>query len=373
MNVLFVSNDPLIFIADSAVRNRLRAYAAYFNELHVVSVAAPGTEKIEEENLFLYPVITPKAFRVVRLARMARAVIRARSIVVVSAQDPFEHGLAALCATLGTPALLHVQAHTDFLSRYFARESFKNRLRVLVARPVLWFSDGLRVVSERIKQSIRARYGLAAPEASVIPVSLPDGVGTAVPLPQNAYMFSLITASRLEPEKHVEDILAALVLARRKYPGIGLFIAGEGSLREPLTQRALELGISENVMFLGARTDVRGLMQSAQAYVCASAYEGYGLSLIEAALAGLPIVTTDVGVVGDVLIPETDVLTFAVGNSEALAEHMLRLIDKATLCENLSTHAKRAAEAHVMLYKNQPALVAADIARVVGNDSISRP
>ncbi len=104
----------------------------------------------------------------------------------------------------------------------------------------------------------------------------------------------------------------------------------------------------------------------------APAHEGYGLGLVEAALAGLPIVTTNVGIAGDVLSPGVGALIAPVGVPERLAEEMLRMIENKPLAELLSRQARTAAEMHIAAFKNQPALVAADIARLAGNDSMSR-
>jgi len=121
MKVLFVSNDPTIFVATSAAHARMRAYAAFIGELHIVSAAPRGAREEQEGNLFLHPVHSWKLFRIRALASRAHALIIKYGIEVVSAQDPFEHGLAALRALRDTNAKLHVQVHTDFLSPWFVR------------------------------------------------------------------------------------------------------------------------------------------------------------------------------------------------------------------------------------------------------------
>src|SRR3989344_3548115 len=119
-------------------------------------------------------------------------------------------------------------------------------------------------------------------------------------LPEHQFTFTLIAVGRLEPEKRIEDILAALKLVAKQYPMVGLFIVGEGSERGRLERMARHLGLGDKVIFLGERPDVRALIASAQAFIQASAYEGYSRTLIEAALAKVPIITTDVGIVGEV-------------------------------------------------------------------------
>ncbi|MEK7077017.1 MAG: hypothetical protein AAB967_02180, partial [Patescibacteria group bacterium] len=122
MKILFVSNDPTLFDVTSSTRARMRAYAALMGELHIVSVANLGAREEQEGNLFLYPVHAWKIFRVRSLAKRARALILQYGIEAVSAQDPFEHGLAALRAVRGTTTKLHIQVHTDFLSPWFVNK-----------------------------------------------------------------------------------------------------------------------------------------------------------------------------------------------------------------------------------------------------------
>ncbi len=365
VKALFLSNDPTLFDPASAARARLRAYAVHIGEVHLVSRAPLHGRDAVDGPLHLHAVHAPKGLHLIAIARLARRLVRALDIAVVSAQDPFEYGVAAWCAARGTNAKLHLQAHTDFCSPYFVRGSVKNRIRVLCAGFLLRRATGIRAVSTRIRTAIARRYRRHAP-ITVIPVTLPARVPLPTPLPTNDFMFSLITLSRLEPEKRIEDLLAALVLVRRQYPGVGLFIVGEGSRRRALMLRARALGLRDHVRFLGWRTDGWSLMESAQAYVSASAYEGYGLSLLEAALGRVPVVTTDVGIVGEVLVPETSALVSRVGDVEALARNILRLIEKNDLRAALALAAREAAEREVAEYADQPALIARDLRATAG-------
>ena len=224
MKVLFVSNDPTIFDAASAARARMRAYAEALGELHIVSSANLSAQEEQDGNLFLHPVFSWKIFRVRALALRAHALILEYGIEVVSAQDPFEHGLAALRAVAGTDAKLHVQVHTDFLSPWFTRSGnwrspsvrmpLLNRWRRRIALRVLAEASGIRVVSERIKASLRESYGNSIVEPTVIPVVVDPVVPEPSRLPPHPWFtFVLIAVGRLEPEKRIEDILAALKLA----------------------------------------------------------------------------------------------------------------------------------------------------------------
>lgn len=384
MKVLFISNDPTIFDAMSASHTRMRAYAALMGELHILSSADKDAKEEQEGNLFLHPVHTLKLFRVRALAERAHALILKHTIEIVSAQDPFEHGLAALRAVRGTQARLHIQVHTDFLSPWFIkggtwRTSFLNRYRRRIADRVLSAADGIRTVSERVRSSLIARYGsrpsemkpeshgAGIPEPSVIPVAIDSQVPTPVPLPAHLFTFSLIAVGRLEPEKRIEDILLALKLIPAHYSMIGLFIIGAGSQRRTIERKARRLGLTDKVIFLGERYDARALMASAQAFIQASAYEGYSRTLVEAALARVPIITTNVGIVGEVFKENEDVLAAPVADPIALSLNIIRFVEDTSLRLQLPIHAKVAARAHLAAQGNLVQRIRDDLQHVLQN------
>lgn len=375
MKVLFVSNDPTIFEPTSAARARMHAYAAAIGELHIVSSASTAALDVQEGGLFLHPVHSSKFFRVYTLARRAHALILEYGIEVVSAQDPFEHGLAALRAVRDTDARLHIQVHTDFLSPWFLKSDtarsfmqlpFLNRSRQKIADRVLPAARGIRVVSGRVKASLIARYGNRISEPSVIPVAVDRTVPEPVPLPAHPFTFALIAIGRLEPEKRIGDILITLKMVLAKYPMAGLFVVGEGRERARLERMTRTLGLEGKVIFLGERADARGLMRSAQVFIQASAYEGYGRTLIEAALARVPIITTDVGIVGEVLKDAEEVLVAPVADPMTLAHHVGLLLEGNEIRQELPIHAAAAAHAHLDAVGDLPARIAADLAQVVG-------
>jgi glycosyltransferase involved in cell wall biosynthesis len=239
-----------------------------------------------------------------------------------------------------------------------------NRWRRQIADHVLPKANGIRVVSERVKASLMERYGARIPEPSVIPVTVDAVVPEPVRLPAHpGFTFSLIAVGRLEPEKRIEDILAALKLVVPYYPMAGLFIVGEGSERTRLERMVHRLGLDTNVLFLGSRSDARGLMRSAHAFIQASAYEGYGRTLIEAALSKVPIITTDVGIVGEVFKGYEDVLSVPVADPTALSLSIVGLIEDMQVRVELPAHAEATALAHLATVGNLPERIASDIAQ----------
>lgn len=378
MKALFLGSDPTLFLPESAAFKRMLTYAENIGELHIVSGAAK-TQHSEVSSgtgkLVLHGIRAPKIFLPGLLSKKTHKLILKEGIEIVSAQDPFEHGEAALKAVKGTDAKLHLQVHTDFLSPWYLRgEIFRgpkvpvpvlNKIRRKIADKILPHADGIRVVSERVKASLIEKYGDRIPEPTVIPIVVSLAAPQQIALPAHQFTFALIAAGRLEPEKRIEDILYAIARIVAEYPSLGLFIVGSGRERSKLERMADGLGIRDRVIFLGERgADAPGLMASAQAFIQASAYEGYGRTLIEAALAKVPIITTDVGIVGEVFKGYEDVLAAPVGDPAALATHIAGLIEDAQARKSLVFEAEKAAREHLAKYPDLAALITADLASV---------
>jgi glycosyltransferase involved in cell wall biosynthesis len=358
MKALFLSDDATMFDEASATRARMRAYASAIGELHILS---RGTRDADDGPLHLHALRGGRIRALLSAPLCAKRIIREKGIEVVSAQDPFERGLAALMATRGTGAKLHVQVHTDFLSPHFPRESALNRARVLIASFVLPNADAVRAVSGRVARSLSARYGI---HAAVLPITVEAGDAPPSALPRS-WPFTLITAARLEKEKRVGDIIAALVTSGAAEAG--LLVVGDGSERPKLERLAKRLKAEDRVAFLGWRTDLPGLLKSAHAYIQASSYEGYGRSLIEAAAAGLPLIATDAGLAGEAFLDRRSMLMAKVGDVPALAGHIRTLAGDPALRERLAKAAREAAAAYVGRFEDQPAMIRDDLSRALSS------
>ena len=139
--------------------------------------------------------------------------------------------------------------------------------------------------------------------------------------------FVWLAVGRFERAKDYPNMLRAFagVVARR--PEARLIIAGQGTLQREAEQLVAELRIADRVHFLGVRKDISALMNAADAYVMSSAWEGTPMVLLEAGATGLPIVATAVGGNGEVVVDGQTGFLVPPGDSEALMQAMLRLMD----------------------------------------------
>lgn len=108
-------------------------------------------------------------------------------------------------------------------------------------------------------------------------------------------------AGRLNREKGYDLLLRAFRHLLDRFPNLCLEIAGSGPLLGKLQKMVAALGLEGKVVFRGYIKDMRSFLAGLDIFMLSSHYEGFGLVLIEAMAAGLPVVATDVGGVAEVL------------------------------------------------------------------------
>lgn len=331
MHVLMISTDKKIFDPDSAVAERMHEYGARMDALDIVVLSTKKHESLSlAENTTAHSTnARTKIGAIFSAIRLGKAILHAAGDdIVITSQDPFETGVVARQLAKRYNVPYQVQIHTDLYSPHFVRHSLKNRIRLLFAPAVLKGASCIRVVSDRIKQSLMAKH--------YTPVVLPiyvdiEHIANAEPthdLKKEYPQFTthILMAGRLEPEKRYEDALRAFAKVAEKHSQAGLVIAGEGSRRGELERLADILGVARNVIFLGAVDDVHAYMHTADIFFHTALYEGYGLALVEAAASGLPIVTTDVGIVGEVLRNEKNALVCHPTDTRCLVDRLSFLV-----------------------------------------------
>ena len=162
--------------------------------------------------------------------------------------------------------------------RYVDR-AFARRARRLIA-----ISDAVRLFLERAghdpRKLITIRYGLdELPPAPSSPTPAEAGIPADAPL--------ALAVGRLIEQKDHETLLLAFARVRAEHPDARLAILGGGPLEAETRALAESLGIGDAVSLPG-RTEIRDWLERADVFVHTSRWEGFGIVLLEAMLAGLP-------------------------------------------------------------------------------------
>ncbi len=158
-----------------------------------------------------------------------------------------------------------------------------------------------------------------------------------LPLDQLVILF----VGRLTAVKRPDRLIKAMTLVLERKSDVVLAIAGEGNLLEEARQLAEPLGTA--VRFLGWQKDITALYSTADCMVLTSDNEGMPVTLIEAAMAGVPSVTTDVGSTREVVLDEVTGLVVEPGAS-AVADGLIRMFDD-DLRHRMGEAARQRAEA----------------------------
>ena len=331
------STDRSILSADSDSQKRMLEYGKIFDELHIIVLnQGPGAGNRAAGNVFFYPVnIRFKPLYFWRAYQIGKKIIRNRKLdignSVITAQDPFETGLVGWLLKIKFRLPLQLQIHTDVFSPYFGRESFKNKLRVLLAKFLLPKADGIRAVSERIKQSLTSNVRGQLSNVSVLPIFVDiekirnENIKTDLHKKYPNYDFIILMASRLTMEKNIGMAIEAMREIVKKYPKTLLLVVGEGPESDGLKVQSQKLKVNNNVIFENWTEDLISYYKTADLFLLTSNYEGYGRTVIEAMAAELPVAMADVGLAGELLINDLNGRVVPIENSNVLAETILEL------------------------------------------------
>lgn len=322
MRILMISTDRTAFEAGSPTRRRMETYAKAVGILDIIvfSLRRHGHQKIQHGQLTICP--TDSRLRLLYGWNALMSPCLKERIDAVTVQDPFEVGLLGLVISWYLKIPLHVQIHTDLYAPAFRQHSFLNRARLVIAFFVLRRADRIRVVSERIRRSVELRVReKTRSQISVLPIFVDIDHFKKAQAPTElverfaSFKKKVLVVSRLESEKHVA--LAISSFAEGAPNDACLIILGDGSGRGSLQVLAESLGIKARVFFEGRR-DPAPYYALADLVLVPSYYEGYCMTIIEALAAGVPVISTDVGIAPEAGARIAEPQRFAQALREAL-------------------------------------------------------
>lgn len=245
-------------------------------------------------------------------------------------ESPVAARLAGMPRVLGT---FHVDSTCDVRRE---RSGATHRLLEVVSN---WSLDAAVAVSEATRRDWLSRTRLPGRRVVTIHNGIDPDIfrrrttkemaRRALGLPVEALMIGGV--GRLEEVKGFVDLLDAAAHLRPGLPGIFIVLAGDGSLRETLEQRALSLGIADRTRFLGFQRDVQCVLDALDVFVLPSLSETLGYGLLEAMASELPAVGSMVGGVPEVIVPGKTGFLVPPRNPAALATALGTLLESAEL------------------------------------------
>ena len=152
----------------------------------------------------------------------------------------------------------------------------------------------------------------------------------------------ILFMGRLVYEKGVQYLIGAMPKILEHYHDAKLVIAGRGGMIDELKQEVYNLGIQDKVCFAGYLNgkDVGKMYKAADISVFPSIYEPFGIVALEAMLAEIPIVVSDIGGLNEIVEHKQTGMKSYCGNSNSIADSILELLFDHQLCANIVKKAK---------------------------------
>lgn len=211
-------------------------------------------------------------------------------------------------------------------------------------------TDRIIVVSEYLKKELIAS-GVSAHKISTVyngidlpPVDPLDRNRIRMSLRLPPHSFVIGTVARLIPAKGVDLFITALSAVKKINPQVKGIIVGDGPARAELQNLAASVGAAGDILFLGHRDDVPALLAAFDLFVLASREEGFGISVLEAQHAGLPVIASRAGGLPEIISHGDNGLLFPVGDHGALADLISLLVNNPDYRRTLAEAGQKKAQ-----------------------------
>lgn len=263
-------------------------------------------------------------------------------------------------------SLVHAHQYTPFFYALAARQwrrfppvlftehgrwfpDFRRPKRMLFNRLMLRRADRVVGVGEAVRRALVANEGIPAGRVQVIYNGV-DGAAFNGQMDERPTVrrelgldedqFAVIQVARLDHLKDHGTALRAIERVVGRCRRVRLLLVGEGPERDAIETEIGRRRLEPYVRLLGLRSDVARLLKAADVFLLTSISEGIPVTVIEAMAAGLPVVSTDVGGVGEVVQHGATGLLAPSGNDAALADAILELAGAPALRQALGKRAR---------------------------------
>jgi glycosyltransferase involved in cell wall biosynthesis len=149
-----------------------------------------------------------------------------------------------------------------------------------------------------------------------------------------------ISYGRLLERKGFQELILAFSEVVKRYPDSTLTIYGEGVFRKNLEDLVLSLNLQTHVKLPGRVANPTDLLPTAHCFLFPSWYEGFSGALVEAMMAGIPIIASDIPMNLEAVTADKNALIFPVKNVESLTQKMLFSIENSDRMAELGTAAR---------------------------------
>lgn len=209
-------------------------------------------------------------------------------------------------------------------------------------------SDGLSAVSSFLKDETVRHFSVPEHRIEVIPNFVDTEVWRRDREPCHRSKLApegqkiVMHVSNFRAVKRVQDVIAVFAQIRQTVRS-KLVLVGDGPERPRALERAADLGLADDVIFLGRHASVEELLACADLFLLPSASESFGLAALEAMSCGAPVVASNAGGIPEVVEDGVSGFLFPVGAIDEMAAAGVRILSDEALRSRLSSAARAVA------------------------------
>ena len=346
-NIVMTGYDHTVFdsLAASNTKQRLINYADIVqgkypqSRLVYIALRAPrGAKPFSEGHVDFIPIHC-NILSIFYL--LPRALIKIKNKSFILSQTPYEDGFICLTYSKLKGILCGIQVHNDLQN---APGVFPLALlRRLMSYYCFFGADIIRTVNPLAGSGLAKAYGDKVKTIPVAPSIIPNRRDTVPDTPH------ILIVSRFSKEKGVDAALRVVAKVSEKLPNIKITIIGDGPERDQLENLAKQLDIHPNFLGTLPPQDLAYYYSNASLLLLTSRQESWGRVLIEAILAGLPIVATSTLGAQAIIKANENGFCHPVDDIDALSQSVVRL------CTDNDLNCKMGNESYKMsgLYRSQ--------------------
>ena len=250
----------------------------------------------------------------------------------------------------GTPIIVHTP-HGHVFFGYFG--PFKTKLFIIFEKLASRITDKIVALTNRekkdhilfkIAEEDKFSVIYSGIELNILKESSSEekqNLKKELGIPENSLIVG--TAGRLVPVKGPEFLVRASKYIISKYPDTYFMFTGDGPLEQDLKRKALEMGVSDNIIFLGWRDDLAKIISIYDIFVLPSLNEGMGRVLVEAMALGKSIVASNVGGIPDLVTHGKNGFLVPPKNPKELAKYIQVLLEDKDKREKMGLAGKEMA------------------------------
>ncbi len=299
MKILSIGLDKNLFDQKSDTFWRVSTYASWFEKYTVIVTTLKNEGKSSFQSKTLKVIPTNSVSRLFYPLDVLKIAVKEKPFDLVTVQDPFICAIAGILIKYALGIPLNIQIHSEFFnSKYFRKESKFNLILYFVGLFTINFANTIRARNNRIAQYFKNKkcFYVAAPINQIY-------LKPVLNLKRNKNL--IVSIGRDVPQKNFALLKSAVEIAKSKYPEIKLEIIFGGKTPEQIIKIL----------------DKTGML------VLSSNHEGWGLVVLEALARGCPVVMTDTGCAGEIVIDGKTGHVAPVGNANILAEKIIKTLD----------------------------------------------